>query len=162
MSNIIDFEKLSERIKENDIENSKNLLLMGVVLQAFIDLSQEINAITHFCYNLDFTPDKIKKALKQSADINGDITIYAILDLLELHGNSMANFSKLIPQTADLPKNINSLYFEIEKAEIKETIAKEYLQTHTPIITKYQNSLIETLEKYTENNKGKKEERGEQ
>lgn len=163
MSNIIDFEKLSERIKENDIENIKNPLLMGVVLQAFIDLSQEINAITHFCSNyLDFKPDKIKKALKQYANISGDITIYAISDLLELHGNSMANFSKLIPQAVDLPKNINSLYFEIEKAEIKETIAKEYLQTHTPIITKYQNSLIETLEKDTENNKGKKEESGEQ
>lgn len=154
MSNIIDFEKLAERIKENNIENSKNLLLMGGVLQAFIDLSQEINAITKFCYNWDFTPDKIKKALQQYANINGNITIYAISDLLELHGNSMANFSKFIPQTVDLPKNINSHYFEIEKAEIKETIAKEYLQTHTPIITNYQNYLIETLKKDTENNKG--------
>lgn len=152
MGNIIDFEKLSERIKENNTEASKNLLLIAVVLQSFIDISQEVNAIAKFCKAWDLSTDKIEKALQQYSNIIGTADYCVIHDLLKLHGDSMANFSKGMKRAVNMPQG--NRHFEIEKAEIKETIAKEYLQTHTPIITNYQNYLTERLKKDTENNKG--------
>ena len=119
-------------------EKTSTLIVNGAILTALKDITQEINYALVMIKEFNDDGRRFARSLPEETTPK---QLLIISDLLRLHGNNLLSLAHFLK-----PKNQLTIETILEASRYKEKLPSEYIESNTPIVYRYLDELIDTLQ----------------